>query len=383
MTELLYRGFDGLDVSFQGQISTKFAEALDNAKTQAGKSHQREPLEWNGILLAVFETGAKGGYAFSATTGEFGATWFFKRPSIHDPWGVRVSCGSFLLATKGLGGARSYIYAVMAALDITLQPNAESIGRVDYALDYLLRDFTLKPEHFVMHSNARRADHHEIHEIGVNGRSGRVTSVTVGKMPGRQLIVYDKRAEIIAKRKTAWWDIWDATRAKEGRPALMRDCPADSPIWRVEIRAGKQHLKTRWRISSWRDLDTRFGDTVDESLNAIRYAAPTDDSNRSRWPEAPLWQAVRQGVSDDLFEMRNFADPDLIKSVQRAEHDKLLSQQMTGILTTRAAILGLAASGLPDFAALSGGQMAENIEEEPERYARKLAEAAARYHVID
>lgn len=219
MMELLYRGFDGLDVSFQGQISTKFAEALDSAKAQAGKSHQREPLEWNGILLAVFETGAKGGYAFSATTGEFGATWFFKRPSLYDPWGVRVSCSSFLLATKGLGGARAYIYAVMAALEIALLPDAESIGRVDYALDYLIPDFTLIPEQFVMHSNARRADHHEIHEIGVSGRSGRVTSVTVGKMPGRQLIVYDKRAEIIAKRKTAWWDIWDATRAKEGLPA--------------------------------------------------------------------------------------------------------------------------------------------------------------------
>lgn len=198
-----------------------------------------------------------------------------------------------------------------------------------------------------------------------------------------RMIVYDKRAEIVAKRKTVWWDIWDAARAKEGRPALVRDCPADSPIWRVEIRAGKQHLKTRWRISSWRDLDTRFGDTVNESLDTISYAVPSGDSNRSRWPETPLWQAVRQEVSDDLFEMRNFADPDLIKSVQRAEHDKLLEQQMTGILTPRAAILDLAASGLPDFAELSGGQMAESIEEEPERYSRKLAEAAARYHVID
>ncbi|CCA91119.1 hypothetical protein [Novosphingobium sp. PP1Y] len=382
MTELLYRGFDGLDVSFQGQISTKFAEALDNAKTQAGKSHQREPLEWNGILLAVFETGAKGGYAFSATTGEFGATWFFKRPSIHDPWGVRVSCSSFLLATKGLGGARAYIYAVMGALDIALQPNAESIGRVDYALDYLLPGFTLTPEHFVMHSNARRADHHEIHEIGVNGRSGRVTSVTVGKMPGRQLIVYDKRAEIVAKRKTAWWDIWDATRSKEGRPTLVRDCPADSPVWRVEIRAGKQHLKTRWRISSWRDLDNRFGDTVTGSLNAIRYATPTDDSNRSRWPEASLWQAVRQEISDDLFEMRNFADPDLTKSVQRDEHDKMLKQQMAGLLTTRAALHGLDTDKLREFAEFCGKEMALEIDKAPPHFAKKLAKAVSRFRTI-
>lgn len=381
MIELLYRGFDGLDVSFQGQITTKFADALDAAKTQAAKFHRTQPLEWNGIVLAVFETGARGGYAFSATTGEFGATWFFKRPNLHDPWGVRVSCSSFLLATKGLGGTRSCFYVTMASLGIALQPNAESIGRVDYALDYLIPDFALKPENFVMHSNARRADHHEIHEIGVNGSSGRVTSVTVGKMPGRQVIVYDKRAEIIAKRKTAWWEIWDATREKGGLPTLARDRPADSPIWRVEIRAGKHHLKERWRMSSWQDLDTRFGDLVAASLDAIRYALPSGDSNRSRWPDDLLWQSVREEAKEDLFEMRNFADPNLMKSVQRDEHDKLLAQQMTGLLTTRAAILGLPANGLSDFAELTGGQMAYNIEQEPERYAKKLANAVGRYHV--
>ncbi|WP_155986514.1 hypothetical protein [Novosphingobium resinovorum] len=163
----------------------------------------------------------------------------------------------------------------------------------------------------------------------------------------------------------------------------MRDCPADSPIWRVEIRAGKQHLKTRWRISSWRDLDTRFGDTVNESLNAIRYVVPSDDSNRSRWPEAPLWQAVRQEVSEDLFEMRNFADPDLIKSVQRDEHDKLLAQQMTGLLSTRAAILGIVSAEIRDFAHATGKEMAYTIEANPDHFTKKLASAAGRYHIQD
>lgn len=379
MIELLYRGFDGLDVSFQGQITIQFADALEAAKAEAQKARRTAQLTYNGVSLSVFEAGARGGYAFSASTGEFGATWFFKRPNIYDPWGVRVSCSSFLLATKGLGGARVSIYSTMVALGIVLRPNAESIGRVDYALDYVAPDFVLWPEHFVMHSNARRADHHEVHEIGVNGRSGRVTSVTVGKMPGRQVIVYDKRAEIIAKRKPAWWEIWDASRARAGLGPLARDRPSDCAVWRVEVRAGKHHLKERWRISSWRDLDARFGDMVATSLDAIRYAVPSSDSNRSRWPDSALWEAVRTASAEDLFEMRNYADPDLIKIVQRDEHDKLLAQQMVGLLTTRAGILGLSATELASFAEAAGGQMAGRIAREPEVFAKKLAEATSRY----
>lgn len=72
-----------------------------------------------------------------------------------------------------------------------------------YALDFLVPGFILSPENFVMHANARRADHIVYRAMQVNERSGRVTYGTVGKMPGRQVIVYDKRAEITAKRKVA------------------------------------------------------------------------------------------------------------------------------------------------------------------------------------
>lgn len=379
--ELLYRGFDGLDVSFKGQIAAQFAEALERAKADAQKFRSQAALEWNGICLSVFESGARGGYAYTATTGEFGATWFFKKPNTSDPWGVRVSCNSFFLALHGLGEARSRIYATMAALEVALAPNPESIGRVDYALDFLAPGFTLNPEHFVMHSNARRSDHIEPDPLTVDGRSGRVTSVTIGKMPGRQVIVYDKRAEVIAKGKVGWWVIWDAKRARMDAPPLIRDNPSACTIWRVEVRAGKKHLKDRWGITSWSDLDSRFGDMLAAALDTVRHTSPVGDSNRSRWPDSALWQAVRIHSDDDLFEMRNFANPDLIKRVQRDEHDKLLAHQMLGLLTSRAAILGIGSHRLANFAQGAGRQMAVKIEMESDRFAKKLAEAIGRYHV--
>jgi hypothetical protein len=331
--------------------------------------------------MLVKESGAPGGYAFTASSGEFGVTWFFKKPNLFDPWGVRISCNSFFLATSGLGLARSKIYDAMASLEIALTDQPESIGRVDYAVDFLIPGFVLTPHHFVMHSNARWKDHTEPLGQASNGHSGRVTSVTVGKMPGRQVIVYDKRAEIIAKHKVGWWEIWDAARAKANLPPIIRSGPEASAIWRVELRAGKHHLKERWAITSWADLDSRFGDLVAATVDAIRHAAPTLDSNRSRWPDSPLWQAVRNETGQDLFEMRNFAAPDLIKSVQRDEHDKLLARQMTGLLTSRAAIQGIEADALPCFAEQAGEQMAEQIRQAPDRFAEKLETAAGRYRI--
>ena len=61
--------------------------------------------------------------------------------------------------------------------------------------------------------------------------------------------------------------------------------PADregSAVWRIELRAGKEHLKDRWRLRSWADLHDRLGDVMAAALDAVRPAAPTADTNRSR-----------------------------------------------------------------------------------------------------
>lgn len=377
--EVLYRGFDGLDASFRGHISQDLCEALDEAKQKAQETRQESYLEWNGIKMSVAETGAKGGYAYRMSTGPFGAIWFFKKPNGGDPWGIRVSCRSFNLAVNGLGYARAELYRTLSLLGAAISVAGESISRIDYAVDFLAPGLVLSPEHFVMHSNANRADHIELAEMTANGKSGRVTSVTVGKMPGRQVIVYDKRAEVIAKHKPGWWEIWNAARANVDRPPLIVEDSSQSRIWRVELRAGKRHLKDRWNIVSWADLHDRLGDMLATMLDVIRCAHPNQDSNRSRWPDSELWKQVRSELHADLFEMRTFADPDLVKRVQREEHDRLLAAQMTGLLTTRAALNGKVASELPSYAIDIGEEMAAYIVSARPRFERKLEHAKDRY----
>ena len=133
-----------------------------------------------------------------------------------------------------------------------------------------------------MHSGTGRRDHITDPDKAVNGKSGRTTSVTVGKMPNRQVIVYDKRAEVIARSKSYWWVIWNDTLRRAGLPLLQYDTvrreagadptpvtvpyvensaphidatqPDISRVWRIEFRAGKNRLKDTWGIRTWGQL---------------------------------------------------------------------------------------------------------------------------------
>jgi hypothetical protein len=379
MMQTLHRGFDGLDVSFQAQIGDQLCRALLIAKEMAQEHHKEAVVDFNGVRLAVSESGARGGYAFIASTGPFGATWFFKKPNPRDPWGVRVSCGSFNLAVNGLGGARAELYRTLATLGITVAEQGESIGRVDYAIDILAPEFSLDPQHFVMHSRTGRSDHIEIENIATHGHSGRVTSVTIGKMPGRQVIVYDKRAEVIAKHKVGWWEIWNAKRERMNQRPLIRENAMDSQIWRVELRAGKNLLKEFWKVRHWSDLDNRFGDIIHGTLADVRHAVPSRDSNRSRWPNSALWDHVSAEAKSDLFEMQIFAGADRIKQVQIEEHDRLLAAQITGLFVTRAALQGLQIDDLSNFVVMKARAIANEIKSERSKFERKLDRSRGRY----
>ena len=318
-------------------------------KASAAETRSDAATRLNGITFQVAETGARGGYAFRCDTGPFGGIWFFKKPNSRDPWGIRVSLNSLPLAVHGLGWVRNMLYETLAAFGIQTQPDKMSIGRVDYAIDFLMPEFELCADNFVMHARCNRSTHDEITEITENGHSGRVTSVTIGKNPGRQVIIYDKREEVMSKGKVEWKEIWNANRARNGLPALDLTQAAASRVWRVELRAYKRHLKDLWHITTWADLDAKLGDVLAKMIKDIRYAEPTGDTNRARWPDSQLWQAVRLELDDDLFEMRSFVDPDRVKEVIKEQQRLILERQILGLNVSLAAFDGIAPEGFEAF----------------------------------
>ncbi|MCC3305845.1 hypothetical protein [Sneathiella sp. HT1-7] len=380
MMKLIHKGFDGLDIAFQSRIPEELAALLETAKEEAAASHETQLLDYNGALMHVAESGAQGGYAYRVDTGPDGETWFFRKPNPRDPWGIRVSVKSLSLALYGLGGVRTRLFDFMEVIGAPYPDGAESIGRVDCCLDFLIPGFQLFPEHFVMHSRCSRIDNHEME---VHGRSGRVTGVRIGKMPGRQIAIYDKRADVIAKRKAEWWEIWNANLKADGLPPIDPQDRDASQVWRVECRAGKKLLKDRWDIRKWTDLDDKLGDLMQETLSAIRYCIPSSDTNRARWPIDPLWDRVQHEMRFDLFEMSCNASPSAVKEIIRHEHAEMLGRQITGLSASYAAILEDRRAASPETLPETVQKLVyESLCRDTEYFYSKLKKAERRYVFI-
>lgn len=378
--QVVYSQFDGLDASYRGHISAAFMEALDEAQQRAIQSRAPVLLEFAGVKLQVKEHGALGGYAFTCDSGEIGATWFFKRPHPRDPSGIRVSCKSLTLATYGLDGTRKYIEATLHALGCVLHRQPESIGRVDFAVDVLAPGFELRPENFVMHARTTRADYAETGVRRSHGRSDRHTSSTVGKMPNRQVTIYDKRQEAIQKPdKAVWFDIWRTSMAERGISPVDFADPYLSAVWRIEVRIAKSCLKNTYKVTAWADLADKIRDIFLDTLERSRYVVPTPDSNRSRWPEHPLWALVRAEIAKIDIMQPGPLDYARTLDICRAAKLDVIDRQLVGLAATRIALASgntmpsdpfqLAAQPIKRAISSTDGNFGKRLDKARERYA--------------
>ena len=383
---VVHRGFDGLALSIEARVPVDLAEEVEVAKRSAEAERCEVLFSRGGAEFHLKEYGGKG-YAYLLHDGPLGARWSLKKPNLKDPWGVHVQVGSTFLATQGLGAARAYIADTMAALGMRFVARQVSLARVDFCVDIHGPDFDLCPQNLVFHSHANRADHEASKaERRSNGGSGRYTSSTIGKMPGRQIIIYDKRAEILSAgggKKDLWWNIWDRNLTREGLPPLDRHDPQKSRVWRIEARAGKRLLKDRWQVRTWADFDAKFGDILAEAFDRIRYTQPDPcDSNRSRWQDDPIWMLARTAIDDDLKELRSYVEPPKVREVYREAHARLMEKQVLGSAISLAALLGTTADALPEALRAIGEGMRDKVQSERRQAVEKLASAAGRYRFL-
>ncbi len=134
-----------------------------------------------------------------------GAFVALKKGLSRTDWNGFVEIKSVTLLTYGWEAAIDHVFSQLKSLGFyTVEI---SINRVDYCIDFLNANLTLDPTCFVTHARVKRLFHYEsnVHEAYVQktamAQSDYVKSVTQGKMPGRQVIIYDKRAEVIERRK--------------------------------------------------------------------------------------------------------------------------------------------------------------------------------------
>lgn len=376
--KVLHSGFDALKFTLQTDIPPDFRAALADAKAQAVKTNADSPLTLNGLQLAVRRSG---GSAFSAHTGEYGAEWYFLDPENRAPNnpGVTVDFRAFLLATGGLQAAQDHFDTCMAAFGIRYTEAQLRVSRVDFAVDILAPWFEPNREALVVPPGTHIQEYTEPDTTETHAIGARVSGLRAGAIANRQLAIYDKRAEVIAKGKLGWLTIWNASLAKMGLPPLdLKDRDA-SQVWRFEMRMGSKQLRNRWAMRGWADLHAVIGDAYSDFVQRIRYCAPTADSNRARWPQHPLWDVVAEVIATDLAAMRSGVVPDEVKDANRTEHQRMLDAQILGLLVSRAAAGGIAADDFEGFLKQHLLTLKDASTAHPRPIDERLAKADARY----
>ncbi|MEH6488864.1 hypothetical protein [Hyphomonas oceanitis] len=375
--DLVHSGFDNLDITFFGKISPQQAELFQTHQDHAKVWRSPSKCRIGDVCFNIAQTGRRGGYAFRADTGPFGEIWSFKRPNENDPWGIHVSCSSFACATLGLRGVRKKLDDTLVALGVNVPAGMQSISRIDFCMDFLAPDFVPDPAHFVMHPRFSQRTTEDPQPKTYLGRSGRVETVMIGKNPGRQVIVYDKRTEVLKFGKAQWPEIWNRNRKASGLPLLDMSNPSSSQVWRLELRAYKKHLKEYWKVASWWELQQKLPDILFGLLDDIRYTTPSGDSHRSRWPNHPMWDDAHKVLTRDLLSMLTFASEERIIETQRTDLIRKLTAQIAGCTITLAAMRREKDVGV--FAEKFSKELAELYRAQAERTQQKFDQAREIY----
>ncbi len=376
--DVLHSGFDDLKFTIETDIPPELRAILADAKALATKTNRDTAVEIGGLPFSVRRTG---GAAFSVTTGTYGAEWYFLDPENRPPNnpGVTVGFAAFLLATGGLVAAQEHFESHMAALGIPYVETQLRVSRVDFAVDILAPWFEPDRDALVVPPGTRVREFAGPDDTVTHATGSRVVGLRAGAINSRQLVIYDKRAQVIETGKMGWLSIWNATRAKLGKPPLDIKDRDSSLVWRFELRMGSKQLRKRWAIRSWLDLDAMVGDAYAAFFEKVRYCEQTADSNRSRWQKHALWQIVEGVMWDNLEGHRSGVVPDDVKTANREEHNRMLDAQILGLMVSRAATEGIKADDIDAFLKRHVATLTDTSRAHPVPLAERLARTADRY----
>jgi hypothetical protein len=202
-------------------------------------------------------------------------------------------------------------------------------------------------------------------------RGRRLESVTVGKMPGPQICVYDKRREAVEQVKPFWFRLWGIDPAETAN------------VWRVEPRAGKRELR-RWQIRTLADVEASIADVFLEMIKRVRYLdAMQTDSNASRQRPHPLWVAVRKHLEDDLFDFRSGLLPSEIREIEREIAQQRYRAMVLGNLAGFAVAYGLDDASIERNLPEIARSLTAHALDDPERcFARSVGRARERLRFL-
>lgn len=289
--QLVHSGVDALYLSVNCILPLDLLNALAAAKAKAVESGCEEPLALAGcrVPMLVGNRGASGGYAYVAHTGSVGELFSFRDEPVRCDWNIFVKPRAVTLLSLGFDGALRQIFSVLEKLHVRTADH--SVNRVDYACDVRVEDFKLRAEDFIAHPRAKRRVYWDAADSAGRANGPRAVfqgdslqTVTIGTMPGYQVSVYNKTAQLCGADKKIWEEAWSPV----GEPSAS--------VWRVELRAGRTALRL-FKIRNLESLEASLRPMLISQLGSVRYVDDTHtDSNVSRRRLHPLWVTVRSHV---------------------------------------------------------------------------------------
>jgi hypothetical protein len=329
--EIVHAGFDALYVAFRGAVAPSVIETLAAAKKEAEEVEAPVLRTFGDLRGHVMPNGGQGGYAFMFDTGPLGAVWKFKNNISPDNWNLFVEVRALALATQGYAAIREQIMRELEEFGARVIEAA--INRADYAVDIVPEEgFELKPDCFICHSGSTisqrfEEETHEGEGFQIVGNR-RISSVTIGRNPGRVVMVYNKRREQRQKGRSEWFAHWGFT-------------PEESPeVWRVEIRAHKRYLKF-WNIETFEDFEAKIGDLLKSAVDQVRLINSPDVANVTRAVVDPLWSKTQDAIKSGLSLYSTGATSGRVREARRADVVAMYESQMRGLSAGLAVALGV------------------------------------------
>ena len=374
--KIIHSGFDTIQFAVQGALAARSLEHLAAAKIYTVAEQQEASIQLGTctVPMNLMHHGQTGGYTYVLNTGALGAFLSFKENLDRKGWNGFVKIRAQALAVYGW--LKCIADALQILQDIGFYTLSISMNRVDYCMDFLNMGIELDPNHFVAHARVTKQTHYQkpqpMDKQSIS-RSDRVESITLGKMPGRQVIVYDKRAEAIAKKNPFWFKLWDIDRND-----------ITQTIHRVELRAGKKELG-KYRIKTLADFETRIGDVMNKIVRAVRYVVPCiSDTNVSRYPNHLLWDCVSDHVQTQLLEHTSRIEPDTVLEVIRVEKAQEFMQQILGNIPGLSVCLSVNYEDIPGIVPkLIDEALQASFTKKPDKFSKTYIRAKDKYRFIN
>lgn len=374
----IYKNFDGLDISFQGALPEYILEQLRKAKQEAIEQRKSITIKLgkNLKIVTVAETGARGGYAFRFDTGFDGETWFIADNHKADRWNIRVSVKSLSLALYGYEKVKerllSFLLVDLEAIGTKKPENEyilkERISRFDFCVDFETEHFEIDLKKVISHSKSKK----KINDVNLLASGKAFESITIGKMPNKQLIIYNKLKEIKDNKKAFWWDIWNIKAENYQKK-----------IWRVEARAGKKELDN-WGLKRFKDFEEKAGDVILHIFNSVRYVDKNlNDTNQARWKNSKFWNDLIEVSKNNLFDYTSNAKREIVLTGIRKELENIFENNLKGSLRSYAALQGKDLGQLPEVIETIKHSINEDLKDDNGKILEKFLSTKNKYRLLN